>query len=325
MKNILIFLFLVYIPLAAHLQTHEIDPERNVIISTNGMNLREFPNRGSKVLTAIPFGEKVVILNQKSFGTETIGYYPGYGYHNSETRKLKTIPVKGDWVKVSYNGLTGFVFGAYLGYTAPSKKRVKNDVNTDFVLLYSGFSCYYNIYDKSQFHWYGLYKRKTGYELKKISISYFYDDYSKEGLTPFGTMTNDNIDLSLIIGSRLTMKEGNVDGTDFPDQNHNFKIATQNNYELLNKLSMELIDSPYDEYHPLLKLIRGIKEQILNIEDSPTLYSIDWMGDLDRDGKPDYILNYGEKLTLTVLYLSSQASGAQIVKPVAVYYSGYCC
>lgn len=198
-------------------------------------------------------------------------------------------------------------------------------MNTDFVLLYSGFSCYYNIYDKSQFHWYGLYKRKTGYELKKISISYFYDDYSKEGLTPFGTMTNDNIDLSLIIGSRLTMKEGNVDGTDFPDQNHNFKIATQNNYELLNKLSMELIDSPYDEYHPVLKLKRGTKEQILNIEDSPTLYSIDWMGDLDRDGKPDYILNYGEKLTLTVLYLSSQASGAQIVKPVAVYYSGYCC
>jgi len=52
---------------------------------------------------------------------------------------------------------------------------------------------------------------------------------------------------------------------------------------------------------------------------------IDWVGDLDQDGIMDYIVTHGEKNAMTILYLSSGRRDEEIVRPVAIYYSGYCC
>ncbi len=327
MKAIFICLFLLFLPLTAQLQTREIDLERNVVISTNGINLREFPNRGSKVLTAIPFGERVVILNEKSFGTETIGHYVDfdYGYAISGYERENKIAIKGDWIKVSYKGQRGFVFSGYLGYKSDSNNKNNTDFNREVVLLYQTTSCYTNIYPPQSYNWYGVYHKKNIYEIRPITISYYYDDYTEPGLTPFVTSTSDNRDLAFIIGSKTKMKEGRIDGTNFPGQERYFRDETRTNHKLLNELSMERVESSGGQYLPYLKLKSGNKRQILNIDDDSPLQSIVWMGDLDQDGKRDYIIYYGDEESMMVLYLSSHAKAGQIVKPVAVYYSGYCC
>ena len=48
-------------------------------------------------------------------------------------------------------------------------------------------------------------------------------------------------------------------------------------------------------------------------------------GDLDGDGKNDYVISYGVKSSITILYLSSEANRNELIKAVSIFYSGYCC
>lgn len=55
------------------------------------------------------------------------------------------------------------------------------------------------------------------------------------------------------------------------------------------------------------------------------VHSLIWHGDIDGDDEEDYIIKFGEKVSYIVLYLSSEAIEGQIAKPVAIFYTGYCC
>lgn len=47
--------------------------------------------------------------------------------------------------------------------------------------------------------------------------------------------------------------------------------------------------------------------------------SIDWAGDLDADGRPDFLLNESGEIASTTLWLSSAATPREIVHPAATY------
>lgn len=65
------------------------------ITAKSGLNLRKLPNLKSKLITTIPFNEKVEIIDK--------------------TKKQTTIlNVSSNWYKVKYNSEIGWVFGAYL-------------------------------------------------------------------------------------------------------------------------------------------------------------------------------------------------------------------
>jgi hypothetical protein len=54
--------------------------------------------------------------------------------------------------------------------------------------------------------------------------------------------------------------------------------------------------------------------------------SIVWVGDLDRDGKPDVLLDesFHYDISLWSLYLSTYAEGDELVKCVARHQEGPC-
>ena len=69
------------------------------------------------------------------------------------------------------------------------------------------------------------------------------------------------------------------------------------------------------------------RKQHLNSYDWMTPFRpwVIWMGDLDGDQQKDYIIEFGQKSSQVVLFLSSQARKGEFVRPVAVFLRGYCC
>ena len=74
-----------------------------------------------------------------------------------------------------------------------------------------------------------------------------------------------------------------------------------------------------------LFLKQGSKKQLLNEPalDFPT--AIAFAGDLDGDNKDDYIIHYGDKAGVMILYLTSQAKTGELIRRVAVFYASWCC
>lgn len=65
----------------------------------NGLKLREQPNLNSKVLKVIDFGQKVLI-------TDVV--------KNEYDERIEIDKIKGNWVSINFNEITGFVFDGYL-------------------------------------------------------------------------------------------------------------------------------------------------------------------------------------------------------------------
>lgn len=71
--------------------------EQIEVVSPSGLTLRTLPNKNSKSLGVIPFGETVLVLNQdSSLLSETINY------------------VEGNWIKIDFEGEEGYVFDGFL-------------------------------------------------------------------------------------------------------------------------------------------------------------------------------------------------------------------
>ncbi len=295
----------------------EIDINQNVVISPNGLSIRSQPDLKSKKLGFIPFGKKVKIEETKSYGWDTIGKYE-YTWGDYS--------ITGHWVKAKYKNINGFVFSAYL-YNIPDNRdyesEMRKKLNIDFALFYPGIDCFVNINLQSNMNWYGVYKEDGIYHLKKTDIG-FYRIYSD--ILEFGITTSDNQSLQFIIGSKKTFKEKILEGKEWERFSNSFYQKKQQDLEELEIYGIE-IEQQGHQYGFSIKLNQGSKSQILNpkeMEISHTM-SIQWAGDLDDDGQLDFIFHFGEKSGQTILYLSSEAKDGGIVKPVAAYFSGYCC
>ena len=294
----------------SHAQQHDLS-QNYIVISTNGLNLRMDPGTNSEVLLSIPYGEKVRIIEQDEKYLDTIG---GHTFYSSGS-KTHFSHLTGYWVKINYKGIEGFVFDAYLYVDITDlMDNLDPNINKDFVLLFPGNSCNYNFWFNNKLKWYGIYKLKETVHLKQISLSY-YKDYSSE-LGDVGISTNDNKNLCFIIGSKYSLINESKSG----EYSYEWYM---NNFDKFPEFYFE-----ENSYGKALILELGKRNQILNPKNEDYLMSpsnIIWKGDLDGDNHPDYIIHFGSKQGRTVLYLSSEAVNNQIVKPVAIFYSGYCC
>jgi hypothetical protein len=106
----------------------------------SGLNLREKPNSSSEVIAKIDFGNMIICKGKKSedqyFNHSEIIIDQIKG---SETKEF-SIKMKGNWVKVSFENLEGFVFDAYLSKSKPIKLKENNEV---------GFLDYFNLESES--------------------------------------------------------------------------------------------------------------------------------------------------------------------------------
>ncbi|MBK8969472.1 MAG: hypothetical protein IPM36_22980 [Lewinellaceae bacterium] len=230
------------------------------------------------------------------------------------------------------------MFSAFLDNTVNTVRAGDEKLNKNYILLFPQASCVRNYFYYSGWHWYGFYKTETGIVRKKIEIS-FYNLVPKEinfESTNVVVSSSNNKSLLFILGSR----------NEFPIQNsiepiysgdrsngisfHDFYSSNVSNDSILKQcnLQMNIINSDPNLYAAKITLKdHGTKQEIGSAEMrlDVLVSTLLWCGDLDGDNKMDYILRYGEKSSKTILYLSKAADKGQLVKPVAVFYSGYCC
>ena len=316
----LLFLFLS-MPSFGQYEQMGVDTNQNVVISPNGLSIRFKPSLKSKKLGVVPFGKRVEIEDIKSYGWDTIGRNE---YFNGEEISYSS-PISGQWVKVKYQNIKGFMFNAYLYSYFPYSSydsEIKKNLNLDFALLFPGENCFTNINFEPNMNWYGLYFEKGKYSLRKTTVG-FYRIYSD--MLDFGISSSDNKNLLFIIGSKKPLKQKTIEGEFWKGFSRSLYPFKDEYHEAFEKHGIEFQQKEGESLSIILK--DKSKSQLLNPKEIQFSYpsAILWKGDLDGDSKPDNIFHYGEKSGQTILYLSSEAQDGKIVKPVAAYYSGYCC
>ncbi len=294
-------------------QDNDIDPQANYVIASS-LRLRESPNKDAKILTNIPFGSHVEYLTNQCYNKDTT-LVPLYD---------DDYVVVGSWVYVKYKNIKGFVLNTYLSYY--DKPNIEpNDLNNEYLVLFPGCDCNFNIHNVTRWNFYGFYKTENdSLKIRKIKINYI-SDY-KDYTCPLILYTADNLNLEFIIGSKEEM---------FKDESTIFNksveiLYNENEKQLakeLRKVGLTLLDHSNKTRDDFFELIYSDenKKQKINLKGFALPTRIKFIGDLDNDGKNDFIISYGETAGPTILYLSSKANENDLLKMVASFFSSYCC
>lgn len=286
----------------------------HIIIAKSGLFLRDRPSREGEALTKMPYYADIEILSTKSFGKEQVLI------EASRTSSNFNIEYQANWVKVKYNKLEGYVHSAYIVRKYNRKKRI---LKHDFDFALTGSSCDFNFHHNPDLKWYGIYKRKDGFE--RVPITLEYQIWYGNVMTPILTLVEPSDGLIFCFASGNNLTNGPIMGTkdysnlEFDMENYDLRLKELGiNYTAIEGKDGNNYTLQKDGLHQLLN-----EEQIESEYNFIT--SIEWVGDIDEDGKLDYVITYGVKGGRTVLYLSSEAKGNEIAAPVAIYLRSYCC
>lgn len=324
-KSITYLLILLYFTSFGQGKIDTIDSRCNTVIAIKGLNIRLKPDKNAKIIGKIPFGAQIKYLSNNSFGCDTISDYKSLNNRFLDTDRAYEF--YGNWAKINYKGITGFVLDCYLFYSIVDEiERKKND---SFALLYPYSACYTNIYLPNKFNWYGMYRDKEGnYTLKKINISYFSVYNENFGGKDFGVSADDNNGLIVIIGSKDILSEGKRDCIDLITLKYGEnRKYNESDMKLYGIEKIQINESGRDDYY-VVKSGSKTQKLIVKINDEIDHYSfneIKFIGDIDGDNKLDYILSFDGDVGYDVLFLSSKRKESKIVEPVAYFYGHYCC
>ena len=192
--------------------------------------------------------------------------------------------------------------------------------------------------------WFGLFKSQDGFTLKKVKVKvryvrdYIIDD-DNDAYTGKQVKINDKLEPLILIGGIDSLKEGKLKGkigkeiVFLPNQPVTVKLGdTVYMIKAYGKCSSILTSGSGDivvkNYKVKLINTNTGKSQLLysNMEfegEGPSLF---WIGDIDRDGKPDVI--FDERTNYNVnslaLFLSSYAPKGKLVKKMVVWSTTGC-
>lgn len=297
------------------------------VIAISGLKLRSKPSVRSEIIKKIPFGKNVRLVHKDDYGYEVLD--------SIITKSNSKYYAQGFWVRITDGHHEGFLNTAYL-YPVYGPhfmdEKLEKGANQDYVLLVPGSNCRGNII--THYHdlkWYGIYKTEIGNDIKPISFQYLRADGQ---MVDMSIVVNEDKDLKYIIGTKADLVEGYLE---VGLENRNFydreagrdtieRIIYEDDYCLVKEKGQcnkrEYQGNFETRCHPLFSVYAKSKEQLQQISDVPM---IDWVGDIDRDGRMDYIVTRGEVNSMTILFLSSERVGNELVRPVGIYYAGYCC
>jgi hypothetical protein len=299
-------------------QNVQVDTNAVLVIANGGLNLRSEPSKNAKKIANIPFGSTIKYLSDQSFNTDSIII------RHSDNDKSETI--EGAWVQVEYQKMKGYVLDIYLYYKPAYNARVDPLLSNDYTLLYPGCDCNAeNLYNPANWKWYGYFRDGKGkYKVEAVEISYYRRPNS---LCNFIITASKSDSLSFIIGSKKgpLSKAKVVRGKDL--MLYSFHPDKPIKEADLANASVQLIENkdPKNWKPSELHLIKGKKRQLLNRPEYDYPYEIKFIGDLDGDAKDDYIIHYGDKGSVIVLYLTSKAKSGNLIEQVAMFFGGYCC
>lgn len=102
--------------------------------ATNGLNVRTLPSTSSKIISKIPFGTKVTIVENTEIAYNITGISNIEPHHIGE--KVGPIILNGKWVKVELdNDIIGYVIDQYLLYIEPNNILDKNPSTLNLKLI----------------------------------------------------------------------------------------------------------------------------------------------------------------------------------------------
>lgn len=327
------------------------------VISDNGLKLREIPAKNGRVLAVAPFGAKVQVQVDPNTGDGEMKFDPParrdtVGALFSSRFGDKTIPHIGYWWNVKYAGKTGYMFSGFLADSETVHSVFYPELNNQFRLRNTGGNA--GASNDPEFdqdwYWYGLFRGKDGrFDLKKVTPRYAVADYT-DAAGNYELIARELIirtDLQprrpvWILGSRKPWKEQpGIQGINVEDAPQ--ELFTDGgrvpNPAFLKKYALEVEEKTIRREGEHEQGIQawymtdknGIRQMVepLSIEYSYTMYlypnALAWAGDLDGDGKLDYIFRADGEIGYYVLYLTTLAAKGEIARPAAVLWHWYTC
>lgn len=324
------------------------------VISNNGLKLRETPDRNSRVLAVAPFGAKVAVLTKEKGNYGKVEYDPParrdtIGQLFPTRYDSRQAGHAGYWWKVRYNGKSGYMFSGFLADSALLHNSSREELNNHFRLRTTEGNA--GATNNPEFdygwHWYGLFQQPDSqFAVKKVNPRYAVEDYTDEnGEYDFFSkaiviQTDPPENPIFIIGTRNAWKERTgING--FHQLNDPQVQFLPNSGELdpvfMKKHGIEVVREkilvegrwPVERWEWYILGEGGRRQRAAPLKvyddyEAPLSYLV-WAGDLDGDGKTDYIFTAMGEMGYYVLYLSTQLGNGAIAKPAAVLWTWYTC
>ncbi|MFM8486522.1 MAG: SH3 domain-containing protein [Bacteroidota bacterium] len=325
MKHLLTFLMLFSFFPAVTAQSTPYFPEE-MIVTADNLNMRVAPGKNSAKSGSLIKGTVVQFVE---------------AWNNGEYVQLDTTDENspfGPWLKVRAGNKTGWVFGSYLNSTTG---------------LYYEESLLFEEPATELFNWYGVYRRDSfADELRAVKVTKgkVTDEFTGQELDVLKT---DQEDASkFLIASRTPLKTGYCGPMGFMDVEQAGCVSflnpgTQFAVYPGNDLNDTLIKPAYGiavtgcaELEGMMTVIKNFSVKVLdyateplkvqnltqwltceNPEDAPIVEFL-WFGDIDRDNKPDIILQdcpYAGGCRAS-LYLSSRAKPDELLHKVCEHF-----
>ncbi len=322
------------------------------VLSSNGLKLRAAPDQNSTALAVAPFGARVQVLTRDT--------NPQYGFVQYDPpARRDTIGVlyperpnwypaghTGYWWQVRYQGKTGYMFSGFLADSLllgwKSDYHPKPELNDQFRLRTTGGNAGATNHPEfdPDWRWYGLYPEAEGrFTLKKIQPRYAvedmtnekgeYDYYSRQLVL----LTDPPSEPVYIFGTRKPWKtRDGIDG--FCAECFVMEQGPKTPQEVTAALKKYRIEVSHPgEGRAVEKWYllgpNGERQQVYPSEFSKTVgddpIQLAWAGDLDGDGRPDFIFQSTGAQGYAVLYLSSLARKGEVARPAAVLWTWYTC
>jgi hypothetical protein len=291
-------------------QQQEVDKTLQVgqvvyVIQPSGVSLRETPHPSGKTLAHIKYGQKIKItklLNDQSDRVlDTIDWPKFSGY----------------WIQVTFEKQKGYLFSTHVFENL-------NSVNKNAVLLFEYDGCAPDFKYDARLKYYGFYRTANGVVVKKVTPSFFVER-SVTGLgdghlfrlrfqasRPF----NGPAEMLFVLGMEGNLVEGMIKELSLSEKQRTI-VGSAIKY--------------LPEAHMTLQANEGmikIEQEIPLRRQTLFLYGsqrIDWCGDLDQDGKLDFLFTAADKGVTATLFLSSLAKEHEIVGYAGSFFFPLCC
>lgn len=324
------------------------------VISNNGLKLRETPDRNGRVLAVAPFGAKVVVLTKEKGDYGKVEYDPParrdtIGQLFPTRYNSRQAGHTGYWWKVRYGGKSGYMFSGFLADSALLHNSSRKELNNHFRLRTTegNAGATNNPEFDPGWHWYGLFQQPDSqFAVKKVNPRYAVEGYTDErGAYNYFSravviQTDPPESPIFIIGTRNAWKERTgIDGfyqlnnpqIQFLPNSGEFDPVFMKKYGIEVKREKILVEGrwPMERWDWYIHGSAGHRQRVppLKIyndyEETPS-YLV-WAGDLDGDGKNDYVFTANDKIGYYALFLSSQVGNGKIAKPAAVLWTWYTC
>jgi hypothetical protein len=195
-------------------------------------------------------------------------------------------------------------------------------------LWQAGFRYDDEIVGKSGQEWFGLFEKDRGFELRRVKVTV--NDSSNGLQTKFVEINQPGRPIILVRGgNRFT--EGAIHtcfyGSQFvaPTQELALKLSSKWSYIFIGTGTQ---DGEYFRNYSLSIFHNQVKHQVLSlrvVHPEGAYPRIKWVGDLDRDGKPDMLIDFGRANgSRLALFLSSYAQSGEFFKQVALFETTGC-